>query len=190
MDVHVLMVASGSVSVLQLPTYITAFTQQGWKCRVVMTDSASAILPAEMMRTFAEVFTDADKLGSLTIRVPHIALGSWASVVLVLPATANTIAKLAVGIADNLATLTVLSSCAPVVVFPNVAGVMSRHRTLNDNLDRLRVLGYRVVDDQRSVYSVGRQRDEVSIGLPIPDDVVRIVMESIRAVEDVTHTSL
>ncbi|GAB3960493.1 hypothetical protein GCM10027614_82550 [Micromonospora vulcania] len=77
--------------------------------------------------------------------VPHLALTAWADLVLVLPATANTLAKAALGIADNLVGTCVLAATAPVVLVPSMNAAMWQRPAVQRNVAQLRADGYGVV---------------------------------------------
>src|SRR5690606_6314102 len=78
-------------------------------------------------------------------QVRHVALGTSADLVIVAPATANTLAKMAHGIADNLLGVTLLATTAPVVVAPAMHPAMWEHPARRANLATLRERGVRVV---------------------------------------------
>jgi phosphopantothenoylcysteine decarboxylase/phosphopantothenate--cysteine ligase len=74
-----------------------------------------------------------------------VSLGEWADLFVVAPATAQTIAKLAHGFCDSMLTATALSARCPLLVCPAMDREMYRHPTTQDNLDRLREIGYAVM---------------------------------------------
>src|SRR5438477_277231 len=76
---------------------------------------------------------------------PHVALGDWAQAVLLAPATANLLAKLAGGHSDDLVTATVLAARCPVVVAPAMNDAMWAKASVAANLDLLRKRGFLVV---------------------------------------------
>ncbi|MEV0158157.1 flavoprotein [Micromonospora sp. NPDC050686] len=77
--------------------------------------------------------------------VPHLALAAWADLVLVLPATANTLAKAVLGIADNLVSTCLLAAAAPVVLVPSMNRAMWERPAVQRNVAQLREDGYVVV---------------------------------------------
>ncbi len=76
----------------------------------------------------------------------HVSLGEWADVMLIAPATANTMAKMAWGVADNLLLTTYLSARAPVVVAPAMDLDMYAHVATQENIERLRSRGVMIVE--------------------------------------------
>ena len=76
----------------------------------------------------------------------HISLGEWADLYLIAPATANTMAKMSWGIADNLLLTTYLSARCPVAVAPAMDLDMYAHRTTQENIARLRDAGVHIIE--------------------------------------------
>lgn len=110
-------------------------------------------------------------------RFPHLELARQADMALIVPATANILAKLAYGMADDLLTTTVLAMTCPVLVGPAMNMYMYRNQAVQDNLLRLRQLGFLIVEP-----AVGRQAcgDEGPGRLASVD----VFMEYIRRVFD------
>src|ERR1700737_4370660 len=86
-----------------------------------------------------------DLFANSGVAEPHVALGDWAQVALVAPATANLLAKLAGGHADDLVTATVLAARCPVVVAPAMNDAMWAKPAVVGNLDLLRTRGFVIV---------------------------------------------
>ena len=85
----------------------------------------------------------------------HVALGLWADTMLIAPATASTIGKMANGVADNMLITTYLSMKAPVFVAPAMDLDMYAHPTTQQNLDRLRSFGNHIIDPQSGFLASG-----------------------------------
>ncbi|WP_406080348.1 flavoprotein [Micromonospora sp. NBC_00858] len=141
---RVLVAACGSADVLTLPQSIMVMRHAlGLDVRVVLTAAAARFVPA---RSFAlltghPALTDEEAM----TEVPHLALSAWADLVLVMPATANTLAKAALGIADNLVGTCVLAAAAPVVLVPSMNSAMWQRPAVQRNVAQLRADGYGVV---------------------------------------------
>src|SRR5262249_57081007 len=85
----------------------------------------------------------------------HIRLADSAAALLIAPATANVIAKLAAGIADDLLTTIVLATRAPIVVAPAMNVHMWEHPTVHENLGRLRARGVHVIEPESGALACG-----------------------------------
>ena len=104
----------------------------------------------------------------------HVDLGLWADVMLIAPATASTIGKMANGIADNMLVTTYLSCKAPVFVAPAMDLDMFAHPTTQQNLDRLRSFGNRIIEPasgELASHLVGKGRMEE------PDKIIEALEE-------------
>ncbi|MFT4569915.1 MAG: phosphopantothenoylcysteine decarboxylase/phosphopantothenate--cysteine ligase, partial [Candidatus Binatia bacterium] len=101
--------------------------------------------------------------------IGHIEVADWADVVLVAPATANLIARMAAGRADDIVTAALLVTRAPVVVAPAMNSNMLDHPATVRNLAELKSFGYRIVDSDEGELACGYQG---AGRLPDPDDLL------------------
>jgi hypothetical protein len=126
---------------------------------LILTRSATRFLPPHVPSYFGfRVWTDAFKPRG-DINVPHIWLGSTATLVLVLPASARTICRLATGACSDLLSLTVAASTAPIVVAPAMNAAMLATPAVRRNLERLRDDGVFVIEP-----GLGREVSQTSDG--------------------------
>lgn len=137
---------TGSISAYKAVDLASKLTQRGIKVDVVMTEAATKFISPLTFRsvTHRQVFTDMFAEVS-EFEIEHVALAERADVVAIVPATANTISKLAAGIADNLLTCVVLATQAPVILAPAMDRGMYASRITQENLDKLRLRGFIVV---------------------------------------------
>ena len=106
--------------------------------------------------------------------IQHITLADWADAVIVAPATANTISKLANGLADNMVTSTLLATTAPVFIAPAMNVHMLEHPSTVENMSRLRNYGYKFIAPGEGYLACGyvargRMEEPITI-LTIIDD--------------------
>lgn len=138
---------TGSIAAFKVATWVSDLAKEEALVHVVMSRAAEKFiapltfgaLSANPVHT--EMFS-ADQHHSMA----HIDLGSEADIVLIAPASANTIAKLAGGFADNLLTTTVLATNAPVLVYPAMNSKMFSNRATQRNIRKLKEMGFTVVD--------------------------------------------
>jgi len=145
---RIALLVAGGVAAYKLIDLASALTQAGSQVRVAMTRSAARFVGAPSFRgvTGNPVLTGlwaADGAPE-----PHVSLGDWAQVVLLAPATANVIGKLAGGQSDEIVTATVLASRSPVVVAPAMNDAMWTKQAVQDNLATLRKRGMTVVEPE------------------------------------------
>lgn len=137
---NILLGACGAINTVNLPHYVSELARRGHNVRVILTRSAESFISAAVLRasTGVEVFTDQDFLPEL--RSHHVALAHWSEALAVAPLTANTLAKLAIGIADNLLLATALVQ-PPTVVAPCMNTAAYGHPAVRAHLGELRQRG-------------------------------------------------
>ena len=138
---------TGSIAAYKAADIASKLTQAGARVEVVMTESATKFIAPLTLRGLTErpVVTDMFEPAS-EFSIDHIALAEAADIVAIAPATANIIAKLAVGIADDMLTCTVLATKAPVIVAPAMHADMFQNSITQDNLAKLKARGFIIVE--------------------------------------------
>ena len=134
---------TASIAAYKIPFVIRLLKKAGAEVQIIMTPAARDFVTPLTLSTLTERpvlidFFDKDD-GSWS---SHIELGIWADVMLVAPASANTLAKMATGVADNLLLTTVLSARCPVLFAPAMDLDMYKHPTTKASVDRLLGFGY------------------------------------------------
>ncbi len=134
---------SGSIAVYKSVDLASKLTQAGALVDVILTDSAARFVTPLAFRsvTGRAVYTD---LWALDEHVAHVGLGEAADLMLIAPATAHTLAKLAHGLADNLLTVTALAARCAVAVAPAMDGGMWEHPATVANMVTLRERGVHI----------------------------------------------
>ncbi len=119
-DYRVLIGIGGGIAAYKVCEVVSALAKEGVEVRTVLTDAAQEFVTALTFATLSRhpAYGDRDFWQASHGRPLHIELGEWADVFLLAPLTANTLAKLAHGMADNLLTNTVLASTCPVLLAP------------------------------------------------------------------------
>ena len=145
-DKTIVLGITGGIAAYKAADLASKLTQAGVKVEVVMTESATEFISPLTLRSLTgrPVVTDMFEPAS-EFSIEHIALAEAADVVVIAPATANTIAKLAGGIADNILCCTVLATKAPVIVAPTMNVNMYQNSITQDNLAKLRARGFTIV---------------------------------------------
>ncbi len=174
----VLLCVSGGIAAYKTPDLVRKLRAQGADVKVVATRGALEFVTTAALQAVSgsPVPTDVFDPG-FEQEIGHIALARWPDVVLLAPATANTIGRLANGIFDNLLTV-VLSACtAPVVVSPAMNTQMLAHPATQSNLARLSAFpGYTVVQPDAGDLACG----EVGAGrMPDPPVLIDALLKAI-----------
>lgn len=138
---------TAGIAVYKAIPVIRALVRNGHSVKVVMTANAAKLVSPLLFQVVSEneVYSqDFDTREPLA----HIRLGDWADKMAVLPASANTIAKIAGGIADNLLTSAILACDKPKIIFPAMNVKMFENPVTQANIARLRELRYEVVEPE------------------------------------------
>lgn len=137
-DKHILLGVTGSIACYKAADLASKLTQAGALVDVILTHSAEQFIHQLSFQsvTGRRAFCEADLWGNQA-HVLHVGLGHSADLLVIAPATANTIAKLAHGIADNLLTVTALAASCPLMIAPAMDGGMFEHPATQANLEVL-----------------------------------------------------
>ena len=172
---HIILGITGSIAAYKAAYIIRGLVKKGAEVQVVITPSGKEFITPLTLATLSshpvisEFFSNRDGTWN-----SHVDLGLWADVMLIAPATASTIGKIANGIADNMLVTTYLSCKAPVFVAPAMDLDMFAHPTTQQNLDRLRSFGNRIIEPasgELASHLVGKGRMEE------PDKIIEALEE-------------
>jgi len=130
---HILLGVTGSIACYKAVDLASKLTQAGAIVDVILTESAEKFVTPLTFRsvTGRQVYSS---MWDLADHVRHVGLGETADLFIVAPATANTMAKLSQGIADNLLTVTALAARCPVMIAPAMDGGMFEHPATQTNI--------------------------------------------------------
>jgi phosphopantothenoylcysteine decarboxylase/phosphopantothenate--cysteine ligase len=143
----VLLGVTGGIAAYKSAEIVRAFIKRGDEVRVVMTSSAQEFITPMTLQVLSEQPVGTDLFDPrYESEIGHIDLARWADVVLIAPATANAIARIAHGMADDLMTTVITATTSPVVVAPAMNTQMYRNALVQRNLATLEEVGIHVVD--------------------------------------------
>ena len=172
---HIILGITGSIAAYKAAYIIRALVKKGAEVQVVITPAGKEFITPITLSALSsnpvisEFFSNRD--GSWH---SHVALGLWADAMLIAPATASTIGKMANGIADNMLVTTYLSCKAPVFIAPAMDLDMFAHPSTQQNLDRLRSFGNHIIEPaegELASHLVGKGRMEE------PDKIIAVLEE-------------
>lgn len=140
----ILLAVTGSIAAYKTPHLVRLLVKAGAEVRVIMTESAAGFVTPLSLSTVSKhpVFASVHDGAAWN---NHVELGRWADVMLVAPCSANTLAKLANGLCDNLVCAVYLSATCPVFIAPAMDEDMWAHPATRANLQRLRDYGNHLV---------------------------------------------
>jgi phosphopantothenoylcysteine decarboxylase/phosphopantothenate--cysteine ligase len=149
---------TGSIAAYKAAELASQLTQAGAKVTAVMTEEAVRFISPVTFRaiTGGPVVTEMFDLAS-EFSVEHVSLAGVADIVVVAPATANIIAKLAAGIADDMLGCTVLATRAPVLIAPAMESNMYNNPVTQDNLSKLKARDFVIIPPTTGWLASGRQ---------------------------------
>lgn len=152
----ILLCVSGGIAAYKAAALTSKLTQAGAIVKVIMTQSAIKFVQPLTFQALSrnDVFFDTfDEKDSK--KIAHIDLADWADLVLVAPATANIIGKLANGIADDMVTTTLLATTAPVWIAPAMNVHMYDHPAVKQNIKKLYSYGYKFIEPTEGQLACG-----------------------------------
>ena len=165
----VLIGVTGSVAAYKAAELVRLFVKNGDDVRVVMTPAACEFVKPLTFQTLSRNPVAVEQFAQPVEWKPeHISLAEWADVAIVAPATANTIAKMAYGIADNLLTATLLATRAKIAVAPAMNDGMWGAAATAENIEKLRARGVLVMSPREGELACGRS----GLGrMPEPEEI-------------------
>ncbi len=138
---------TGSIAAYKAAEILSLLKKQGSEVRVIMTESATRFIQPLTFSTLSG-YPVISNLFSLSERfeINHISLAQWADLILVAPATANIIGKVANGIADDILTATILAFQLPVIFAPAMNKKMISNPIYQENVKKLNTRGYEFIE--------------------------------------------
>lgn len=157
---RILLGVTGSIAAYKAVDLASKLTQAGALVDVILTESAERFVTALTFQavTGRAVYTDlwaADSSGGLPTHIAHVGLGEGADLLAVIPATANTLAKLTHGLADDLLSVTALAARCPLLIAPAMDGGMYQHPATYYNVQLLAARGAYLVEPEEGRFASG-----------------------------------
>ena len=173
-DRNILFGITGSIAAFKAAGWVHALTKEEARVTVVMTRAATRFVSSLTFgalsgnRVYTDMFGEGDNE-----TMAHITLPRMSDLVLIAPATAQTIARLAQGMADDLLCTAVLAGTAPMIICPAMNSNMLAHPATRRNLNTLKELGYVVIEPDTGLLACG---DEGAGRLPEWDSVREVLL--------------
>ncbi len=163
---HIVLGVTGSIATYKAVGLASALVQAGATVDVIMTEAATRMVQPLSFQAITHRPVHVDMFAPWAeTEIGHVTLGQQADLLLVAPATANTIAKLALGLADNLLTTTALAARCPLVVAPAMETAMWHHQATQGHVATLMRRGVTIIEPEAGhlasgARGVGRLADE------------------------------
>jgi phosphopantothenoylcysteine decarboxylase/phosphopantothenate--cysteine ligase len=157
---HIILGVTGGIAAYKSAFLVRELVRAGAEVQVAMTEAATRFITPLTMGTLSRRDVMRDILPSGPDRpagawTHHVELGQWADCMVIAPATANTIAKIVAGMADNAVTTLVLALRCPLVVAPAMDVDMWNHPFTQRNIETLRSLGVHIIDPESGELASG-----------------------------------
>ncbi len=146
LDKKILLIICGGISAYKSLDLIRLLKKQGAMVKTILTKSAKefvtplSIASLSQEKVYDDLFNPENEA-----KMDHISLSRWADVLLVAPATANTISKLSYGSSDDLASTVILASDKDIFLTPAMNVRMWKHPSTKENLNKLKSYGYKII---------------------------------------------
>jgi phosphopantothenoylcysteine decarboxylase/phosphopantothenate--cysteine ligase len=171
---HVVLGVCGSIAAYKAGDIIRRLQDNQCEVTVIMTREAEQFITPLTLSSLSGRSVHSNMFDKDSWRMAHIGLAKSADIVLIAPATANVIGKLANGLADDLLTAFVITSRAPVYIAPAMNDEMYANAIVRDNCARLQKHGFRFIDPVKGKLACGT----VGVGhLADIEDIVKAVLK-------------
>ncbi|MGD0589571.1 MAG: bifunctional phosphopantothenoylcysteine decarboxylase/phosphopantothenate--cysteine ligase CoaBC [Bacteroidota bacterium] len=185
---HVLVGVTGGIAAYKAGYLVRDLVKSGAEVKVMMTEAGTRFVTPLTFSALSKnpVFTDLwtnNQSSDSDISTQHIDLANWADVLVIAPASANTIAKLAYGISDNLLAVVALATTRPIILAPTMDAEMYLNPVTQNNLTSLKERGYIIIPPVEG---------ELASGLSGPGRLpeIKIIIETIGKILDQSHQDL
>ncbi len=173
---------TGGIASYKIADLVSKLKKDNFDVIVMMTEGATKFITPLTLKTLSgrEVATDLWS-ESLEFKVQHIGIAEQLDLLVIAPATANFIAKMAHGIADDLLSTVVLANTAPVLVAPAMNSNMYKNPVVQDNIKALQAYGYNILEPDSGVLACGA---EGKGRLPDVEDIYKEIMNLLNPKKD------
>lgn len=159
----------GSIAVYKTCEVVRKLIKNKWDVKVVMTKNAQRFISSLTFEVLSRNPVYVDMFEKKVYEEDHIALSDFANIILICPATANIIGKVASGICDDLLTTTIISFSGPVIFAPAMNENMWKNKILQENVEKLKKFGYYFIEPEEGELASGK------IGVGRLADIEKIV---------------
>lgn len=144
---HIVLGVTGSIAAYKAAELVRLMTKKGWEVSVIMTRAATRFVGELTFQTLSRNPVTTDMFAEVeSWRPTHVSLADRADALVIAPCTANVLAKLAHGLADDALTATALACAAPLVIAPAMNAKMWLHPATCANIELLKSRGAAIVD--------------------------------------------
>ena len=171
---NIVLAITGGIAAYKSAIFSRLLVKAGFDVRVIMTTGAQAFITPLTLQALTGNEVHVSLLDEQAeAGMGHIELAKWADLIVIAPASANTLARLAMGMADDLLTTVCLATTAPVIIAPAMNQQMWAHPAVNLNMQTLRDMNYQIIQPASGEQACG----DVGAGrLPEPEELLAEVL--------------
>ena len=171
---NIVLAITGGIAAYKSAIFARLLVKAGFDVRVIMTTGAQAFITPLTLQALTGNEVHVSLLDEQAeAGMGHIELAKWADLIVIAPASANTLARLAMGMADDLLTTVCLATTAPVIIAPAMNQQMWAHPAVNLNVQTLRDMNYQIIQPASGEQACG----DVGAGrLPEPEELLAEVL--------------
>ena len=171
---NILLAITGGIAAYKSAVFARLLIKAGFEVRVIMTSGAQAFITPLTLQALTGNEVHISLLDEKAeAGMSHIELAKWADLMVIAPASANTLARLAMGMADDLLTTVCLATTAPVIIAPAMNQQMWAHPAVNLNVQTLRDMNYQIIAPASGEQACG----DVGAGrLPEPEQLLEEIL--------------
>ena len=171
---NIVLAITGGIAAYKSAIFARLLIKAGFDVRVIMTTGAQAFITPLTLQALTGNEVHVSLLDEQAeAGMGHIELAKWADLIVIAPASANTLARLAMGMADDLLTTVCLATTAPVIIAPAMNQQMWAHPAVNLNVQTLRDMNYQIIQPASGEQACG----DVGAGrLPEPEQLLDEVL--------------
>ncbi len=174
---HVILGVTGSIAAYKAAEILRRLKEKGFRVSVVMTKEAEHFITPLTLSSLSGEKVYHGMFSDLSGGMPHIDLARQADAILIAPATANIIGKIACGLADDLLTCLVLATKAPVLIAPAMNVEMFQNKIVQQNYVKLKQNGIQFIDPVKGELACGVTGEG---HIAEEDEIVKVVAQAVK----------
>lgn len=166
---NIILAITGGISAYKSAVFARLLVKSNYNVRVIMTQGAKAFITPLTLQALTGNPVHTSLLDETAeAGMGHIELAKWADLIVIAPTSANTLARLAVGMADDLLATVCLATTAPILLAPAMNQQMWANKAVQNNISKLKEIGYQIIEPDNGVQACG----DVGAGrLPEPESL-------------------
>ena len=185
---NIILGVTGSIAIYKSVDLARKLAQAGASVDVVMSDAAAKFITPLTFRSVTNRPVVTDMFAEISeFNIEHISLAKRADVMIIAPATANIIAKLASGLADDMISCVALATKAPILIAPAMESNMYQNVITQENLSRLRTRGIKIIEPASGALASGAE----GIGrLADISEIITVIEKTLQTSDDMAHVKI